>query len=206
MTTPRIYVACLASYNNGKLHGAWIDCEDHDDVNERIQAMLIKSPYPNVTVKCPTCEGTGASGGNRHLPAEAVADCNACKGAGTMVSAEEWAIHDSEGFGDYDVSSDIGELCEVAKMIAEHGELFCAVMAHFGCDATDAQMKLRDEFRGQYSSFRDFSDELADEMISQETKSTRFLARYFDYEAFARDLQHDYYVIEHDGSVYVFDQ
>ena len=22
---PRIYVACLAAYNNGHLHGAWID-------------------------------------------------------------------------------------------------------------------------------------------------------------------------------------
>jgi antirestriction protein len=24
-TEPRIYVACLAAYNNGNLHGAWID-------------------------------------------------------------------------------------------------------------------------------------------------------------------------------------
>jgi Antirestriction protein (ArdA) len=25
ITEPRIYVACLAAYNNGYLHGAWID-------------------------------------------------------------------------------------------------------------------------------------------------------------------------------------
>ncbi|WP_426033321.1 antirestriction protein ArdA, partial [Caulobacter sp. DWP3-1-3b2] len=25
---PRIYVACLAAYNNGWLHGVWIDVED----------------------------------------------------------------------------------------------------------------------------------------------------------------------------------
>jgi hypothetical protein len=28
---PRIYVACLAAYNNGLLHGAWIDVEDDAD-------------------------------------------------------------------------------------------------------------------------------------------------------------------------------
>ncbi|UAL10216.1 antirestriction protein ArdA [Caulobacter segnis] len=41
---PRIYVACLAAYNNGHLHGAWIDVEDADDVREAIAAMLASSP------------------------------------------------------------------------------------------------------------------------------------------------------------------
>ena len=26
-SNPRIYVACLAAYNNGYLHGAWIDAD-----------------------------------------------------------------------------------------------------------------------------------------------------------------------------------
>lgn len=42
---PRIYVACLAAYNNGKLHGAWIDAtlgEDH--INDEIEQMLASSP------------------------------------------------------------------------------------------------------------------------------------------------------------------
>jgi len=42
---PRVYVACLAAYNNGYLHGAWIDAAREawalwDDV----QAMLAASP------------------------------------------------------------------------------------------------------------------------------------------------------------------
>lgn len=42
---PRIYVACLASYNSGKLHGKWIDCDiDSDDIREKIQEMLKVSP------------------------------------------------------------------------------------------------------------------------------------------------------------------
>lgn len=42
---PRIYVACLAAYNNGYLHGAWIDADqDADDIRDEIAAMLARSP------------------------------------------------------------------------------------------------------------------------------------------------------------------
>jgi antirestriction protein len=46
-TTPQIYVACLAAYNNGKLHGTWIDCNQEAEVIwEEINEMLIESPEP----------------------------------------------------------------------------------------------------------------------------------------------------------------
>ncbi|NQE61404.1 antirestriction protein ArdA [Caulobacter sp. RHG1] len=45
---PRIYVACLAAYNSGRLHGAWIDVEDDADaVRGAIAAMLRGSPEPD---------------------------------------------------------------------------------------------------------------------------------------------------------------
>jgi antirestriction protein len=38
---PCIYVACLASYNNGRLHGMWIDAtQDTDDIQSDIKYML----------------------------------------------------------------------------------------------------------------------------------------------------------------------
>lgn len=41
----RIYVACLAAYNNGHLHGCWIDaCQDKDAVWNDIKSMLKDSP------------------------------------------------------------------------------------------------------------------------------------------------------------------
>jgi antirestriction protein len=44
---PRIYVACLAAYTSGWLHGAWIDVEDDvDAVWDAIKAMLKASPIP----------------------------------------------------------------------------------------------------------------------------------------------------------------
>ena len=45
--TPRVYAACLASYNAGILHGRWIDADqDADDIRDEIAAMLAASPTP----------------------------------------------------------------------------------------------------------------------------------------------------------------
>ncbi len=44
-TAPRIYVACLAAYNNGLLHGAWIDSnQSADAIRREIATMLKASP------------------------------------------------------------------------------------------------------------------------------------------------------------------
>lgn len=43
-TARRIYVACLAAYNDGILHGAWISVEDFDQIWDEVNAMLAKSP------------------------------------------------------------------------------------------------------------------------------------------------------------------
>ncbi len=45
---PKIYVACLASYNNGRLHGCWLDAtQDLDCINDEIQNMLSNSKIPD---------------------------------------------------------------------------------------------------------------------------------------------------------------
>jgi len=48
MSENQIYVACLAAYNNGHLHGEWIDATmGYDTVMESIREMLKASPIPN---------------------------------------------------------------------------------------------------------------------------------------------------------------
>lgn len=46
--SPRIYVACLSSYNAGRLYGRWIELAgmDGDDIRAEIDAMLKDSPMP----------------------------------------------------------------------------------------------------------------------------------------------------------------
>lgn len=42
---PRIYVACLAAYNNGHLHGAWIDAAQEPwSIYDGVKVMLAASP------------------------------------------------------------------------------------------------------------------------------------------------------------------
>jgi antirestriction protein len=43
-TTPRVYIACLAAYNSGILHGVWSDAIDADEVREAIKEVLDTSP------------------------------------------------------------------------------------------------------------------------------------------------------------------
>ena len=43
--SPRIYVACLAAYNSGCLHGCWIDAtQDLEDIKSQISGVLVASP------------------------------------------------------------------------------------------------------------------------------------------------------------------
>jgi antirestriction protein len=51
--TPKIYAACLSAYNNGHLHGAWIDCDqDSDEIMAEIKAMLSRSPMNEEGQEC----------------------------------------------------------------------------------------------------------------------------------------------------------
>lgn len=140
MTTPRIYVACLASYNNGVLHGRWIDASaDVADMWPEINAMLRESKFPNVTVSVPDYEASARAhgwtvndqdeftDGTETLGSIGPTDPDGgwptlCDAMGYDIitkdvpSAEEWAIHDYEGLG-----ADLGEyagLDEVAKRVA----------------------------------------------------------------------------------------
>jgi hypothetical protein len=46
-TTRRVYAACLSAYNNGRLHGRWIDAtQGADHIRDEIAAMLAASPEP----------------------------------------------------------------------------------------------------------------------------------------------------------------
>lgn len=45
---PRIYVACLAAYNNGVLHGEWLDAAvEEEDLWQGVHGVLATSPVPD---------------------------------------------------------------------------------------------------------------------------------------------------------------
>lgn len=147
MTSPRIYVACLASYNNGTLHGKWIDAaQDADDIQTEIRAMLRESKYPNVEVDCHNeCDdGTAWREGF-------ASPCPVCKSTGKVPSAEEWAVHDYEGFegiklGEY---PDLETVSKLADLLNDHEEAFAAFYQNGDCDGKDPS-EWEDHFTENY--------------------------------------------------------
>lgn len=164
-TTPKIYVACLAAYNNGKLHGEWIDAnQEVDSIHEDIRKMLKNSPEP---------------------------------------FAEEWAIHDYEGFEGLQISEyeSIEDVARYAHLIEDHGEAYVAYANHIGVDCATEE-GFQEAFQGEWDSEESFAENLADETM----EIPEHLQYYIDYEKLARDLfVNDYFSVQGEsGQIYVF--
>ena len=144
---PRIYVACLAAYNSGCLHGRWIDATTPDEIMDEVRVMLADSPEPD---------------------------------------AEEWAIHDYEGFEGASLSeyASFETVCELADFIEEHGELGAKLMSHFGDDLAEARAAFED-YAGEYRSSADFAEELTRDTGTEIPPSLDY---YIDWQALARDM------------------
>lgn len=128
---PRIYVASLADYNEGRLHGVWIDAaQTADEIMDAVRAMLRSSPCP---------------------------------------SAEEWAIHDYEGFGPLQLyeSEDFGTVARLAAGIAERGEAFAVYAEHVGSSSEHLD-NFEDAYVGRYENGAELAEELLEGSSIQE--------------------------------------
>ncbi len=144
----QIYVACLAAYNNGYLHGRWIEaCQEAWAIYDKIRDMLNSSP---------------------------------------IADAEEWAIHDYEGFGPLSISEyeGIDRVAELAAFIAEHGELGAELVSHFG-DIEQARQAIEESYHGSFESLADYVQGLTED-TNQIPEHLRF---YIDWDAMARDAE-----------------
>ncbi len=163
--TPKIYVACLASYNNGILHGQWIEVnKDAEAIHDEIQDMLGSSP---------------------------------------VCGAEEWAIHDYEGFEGLQLSEyeDIATVAEIAGFINELGQAWALYAQYVGVEFATKE-SFEEAYQGEWDSEQEFAEDLASETL----EIPEHLQFYIDYEKFSRDLFiNDYFSANGDGhKVYVF--
>jgi antirestriction protein len=162
---PKIYVACLAAYNNGFLHGQWIDAnQDPEAIHAEIEDMLGISP---------------------------------------VSGAEEWAIHDYEGFEGLTINEydNIESVAEYARLIDKHGAAYAAYANNVGVDCATEE-EFEESYQGEWDSQEAFAQNLADEIMDIPER----LAFYFDYEKFASELfMSDYYSVSNDNyKVFVF--
>lgn len=170
-TNPKVYVACLAAYNNGILYGAWIDADQTaDELHEAVQAMLAASPEPG---------------------------------------AEEWAIHDYEGFGSLRLGEyeSLERVASIASGISEHSEAFTAWLSYDSeRDPVDLQA-FEDAYRGEWDSLRAYAEDYADSTgmyDAAEKSGSPYVV--VDIDLLTRDLDIELYCVPSaHHTVYVFD-
>jgi antirestriction protein len=169
--TPRIYVASLADYNNGVLHGRWIDAEqDAADIQAEVQAMLARSTQP---------------------------------------VAEDWAIHDYEGFGAFRVGEyeSLAAVSAVALGIAECGQAFAAYASWAGTDE-DTLRRFGEAYVGHWPDLESYARDLAADLGWEQElqRLSEGLRPYvdIDYAQLARDLRSEVTTVDGSSGVYIF--
>lgn len=172
---PRVYVASLADYNAGRLHGVWLAADqDEEQLQAGVSAMLATSPEPG---------------------------------------AEEWAIHDFEGFGPLRLGEyeSLATVSTLARGIAEHGPAFAAWASYQDSLSTLLPEGFEQAYRGRWESVEAYAADLLEELGAAEllARIPDWLTPYvrLDSGGFARDLElgGDIVAIKGEGGVYVFD-
>jgi len=162
-TTPRAWVGCLSCYNSGRLFGKWIDGTECEDL-ESAGIATLETVGDYTAPRCVKCFG------------------------------DEFSVMDHENYlGLISGECGISEAAEAARQLAEinddnEREI---VIAWLGNGMQFDLDTMRDCYLGEYSSDQDMAEEYISGTGMLDGKEMEFLARYFDYESFARDLMND---------------
>ena len=105
----------------------------------------------------------------------------------------DFGAMDSEGFGgNVDEYTSVDDIVRVDELIEKHGAAFVAFLSIEGLEAEESAFE--DAYQGQYDSDRDFAEEYIDGAGLLDSVPDS-VSRYFDFDAFARDLMIDHYEV-----------
>lgn len=160
-----VYCGTYKKYNEGSLFGMWIDLESVSDADEFFEV---------------------------------------CRELHKDEADPEFMFQDFQGFPDemyHESMSDdaIQLILDYLALDDDTREMLDAYCECFGTDITDFDdfvETAKERNCGQWDSFKDFAYQTAEEEIACHSNGevTEFFERYFDYDAFARDLKMDYYI------------
>lgn len=129
--------------------------------------------------------------------------------------AEEWAIHDYEGFGPVHLGEyeSLRTVAELGQGISEHGIAFAHWASHVGKLEEDRHGEFEDAYLGEWHSVREYADHIIDDLGYSEqiiAAVPEHLQPYvtIDSSGFGRDLilGGDVYASETgEGTVHLFD-
>lgn len=175
---PSIYVASLTDYNNAFLHGVWIEIEQATDLDE------VHEQISKMLADSPAC---------RKYPWEV---------------AEEFAIHDYEGFGSYEVGeyANLATVLAVAQAIEEHGTVVTAWIEAVGGDPLGAIESFADAYCGTWTDEAEWAwdqfEALYPEAYELATSGVPGIS--FDPEDYVKEMSHENYTfIQVSGGVTV---
>ena len=166
-----VYFANLSAYNDGRMVGDWVYPLEYKSFKDFVKAIK-----------------------------EATQD--------DLEYADEIAVHDYDGFvnmGEYPCHASIYKL---AHSLAESSLKDEIIIKYFNAfysndyeDLIDEIKNIEDNFIGEYDSFKDYANEIADSDIESlvNKDAQQFVFNHFDYDGYARDLKHDYNVIDLDN-------
>jgi antirestriction protein len=106
--------------------------------------------------------------------------------ASPILGAEEWAIHDHEGFEGAPIEeyASIDTVGQIAHFIELHGALGGKLIEYFG-DVGEAREAMEERYYGEYKRIEDF----VQESTENQHEIPEALRYYIDYEAMARDWE-----------------
>ena len=126
--------------------------------------------------------------------------------------AEEYAIHDFEGFGSYlpSETEDVEMVCAVGGAVREHGTVFAAYLTHVGVPknalgVAELAARFNDSYQGVFNSLEDWAEQYLED--SGALKDVPDLLRaYIDFESWAKDadLNGDIFTLDRHDGVHVF--
>jgi antirestriction protein len=139
-----------------------------------------------------------------------VTKCDHCDGTGEAPTAEEWAVHDYEGFGPIKLGEHpdldtVAEVAEVAAALDEHGEAYAVWYSNESRDGAEVDT-FQEQYRGTYRTLGDWAEEFLEETGSLADVPAS-LRNYIDFDAWARDaeMSGDIWSVDGGDGVYVFD-
>jgi antirestriction protein len=170
---PAIYAASLSDYNEGRLHGVWIDAaQEPEQLAAEVKAMLDRSPSPG---------------------------------------AEEWAIHDYDGFGPLRLGEQepLERIAALAQGIVREGPGYAHWAALF--EGSEPAEDFQHLYLGHWTSVEEYVEMLVDDLGYNDLLERAIpdnLRPYvrFDVAAYAGDLEAGGEIVSSpgEGGVYLF--
>lgn len=123
-------------------------------------------------------------------------------------TGEEWAIHDYDDFGGIELREheSLDKVSMIANLIVDIGDEFIALYLYDDYLADDYhgwKTIVEDSFNGVYDSMLDYAYEFLED-TGAFNNADPMLANYFNYQAYARDLEMELTSVYYNGKQFIY--